>query len=97
MENLWTMRELSAMQVNFAFEIDGLCKKLVLNKSTKRSQLVNHIRTKCMASQPSRCIHFSYHPCSCNCRHHKQTSPNLSCISPVILHKKTVKKRVNRV
>ena len=35
MDNLWTMRELSAMQVNFAFEIDGLCKKLVLNESTK--------------------------------------------------------------
>ena len=34
MENLWAMRELSAMQVNFASEIGRLCKKLVLNKST---------------------------------------------------------------
>ena len=71
MENLWPMRELSAMQVNFAFEIDGLCKKLVLNKSTRCPQLVNYIRTKCMESQPSRCIHFSYLSCSCNCRHHQ--------------------------
>ena len=97
MENLWAMRELSAMQVNFASEIGRLCKKLVLNKSIKCPQLVDHIRTKCMASQPSRCIHFSYHLCSYNCRHHKQTSPNLSCISPVILHKKTVKKQANSV
>ena len=97
MENLWTMRELSAMQVNFAFEIDGLCKKLALNKSTRCPQLVNHIRTKCMRGHPRRPIHFSYHSCSCNYRYHKQTLPNFSCISSVILHKNTVKKQVNRV